>query len=147
MYLACQGLWVRSGNTDVAIVGAPNPVLSPELNIALSNISFLSTEGKCFSFDHRASGYARGEGFTALVLKPLSKALAAGDNIRALDTYQRAGLDMNVTRYFEAQGTGTAVGDPIEAHAIGKSFRNHRSDTKPLYVGAVKSNIGHLGGC
>lgn len=171
--LACQGLW--AGTSDTAIVGAANLILSPELNIALCNMNFLSPDGKCYSFDHRASGYARGEGFSALVLKPLSKALAAGDTIRALvrsiasnqdghtnggitqpskemqarlirDTYARAGLDMDATRFFEAHGTGTVVGDPTEARAIGESFRQYRTNHEPMYVGAIKSNIGHLGG-
>ena len=78
------------------------------------------------------------------------------------DTYSRAGLDMSLTRFFEAHGTGmyiqflvlegtlidlgTAVGDPIEATAIGESFRKYRAIEEPLYVGAVKSNIGHLEG-
>ncbi|KAF2804409.1 reducing type I polyketide synthase [Mytilinidion resinicola] len=173
LHLACQGLWV--GTSDMAIVAAANLILSPELNIALSNMNFLSRDGKCYSFDHRASGYARGEGFAVLVLKPLSKALAAGDTIRALvrstasnqdghtsggitqpsndmqtqlirSTYTKASLDMRETRFFEAHGTGTAVGDPIEARAIGESFREYRSDDQPLYVGAVKSNVGHLEG-
>lgn len=173
MDLACQGLW--AGQTEMAIVAATNLILSPELNIALSNMNFLSPGGKCFSFDHRASRYARGEGFSAVVIKPLSKALGAGDNIRALirsissnqdghnaggitqpsrdmqaklirETYAKAGLDMRETRLFEAHSTGTLVGDPTEARAIGESFREHRSDDAPLYVGAVKSNLGHLEG-
>jgi acyl transferase domain-containing protein/NADPH:quinone reductase-like Zn-dependent oxidoreductase/SAM-dependent methyltransferase len=173
MDLACQGLW--AGTSDMAIVGAANLILSPELNIALCNMNFLSPDGKCYSFDNRASGYARGEGFSAMILKPLSKALAAGDNIRALvrsigsnqdgytpggitqpsremqtklirETYAKADLDMRETRFFEAHGTGTSVGDPTEARAIGESFRPHRTDDEPLYVGAVKSNVGHLEG-
>jgi acyl transferase domain-containing protein len=60
------------------------------------------------------------------------------------NTYAKANLDLGVTRFFEAHGTGTPVGDPIEAKAIGESFQ--RSSENPLYVSAVKSNIGHLGG-
>ncbi|ORX93617.1 reducing type I polyketide synthase [Clohesyomyces aquaticus] len=164
-----------AGTNDMALVGATNLILSPELNIALSNMNFLSRDGKCYSFDDWASGYARGEGFTVLILKPLSKALAAGDTIRALvrgtatnqdghtkggitqpstemqvqlirDAYARYALDMRDTRFFEAHGTGTLIGDPIEAQAIGETFREFRTNNEPLYVGAVKSNIGHLEG-
>ncbi|KAJ4300071.1 hypothetical protein N0V90_005320 [Kalmusia sp. IMI 367209] len=173
--LACQGLW--SGQTDMAIVAASNLNLSPELNISLSNMGFLSPDGRCFSFDHRANGYARGEGVATLIIKPLSKAIESGDQIRALirsigsnqdgrtsggitqpssamqaelirGTYRRVGtgLDMSKTRFFEAHGTGTAIGDPIEAQAIGECFREHRFDNEPLFVGAVKSNIGHTEG-
>jgi acyl transferase domain-containing protein/NADPH:quinone reductase-like Zn-dependent oxidoreductase/SAM-dependent methyltransferase len=173
--LACQGLW--SGQTDMGIVASSNLILSAELNISLSNMGFLSPDGRCFSFDHRANGYARGEGVAALIIKPLSKAIESGNQIRALirsigsnqdgrtnggitqpsramqaelirGTYRRAGtgLDMSKTRFFEAHGTGTAIGDPTEARAIGECFREHRSDKEPLYVGAVKSNIGHTEG-
>ncbi|KAF2462582.1 uncharacterized protein BDR25DRAFT_363876 [Lindgomyces ingoldianus] len=171
--LACQGLW--SGQSDIAIIAASNLILSPEINISLSNMNFLSPDGRCFSFDHRANGYARGEGVATLVVTPLSKALAIGVPIRALirsvctnqdgrttggitqpsqnmqaalirETYRRANLDMAHTRFFEAHGTGTAIGDPTEANAIGECFRSHRSGCEPLHVGALKSNIGHLEG-
>lgn len=142
-------------------------------------MNFLSSDAKCYSFDHRANGYARGEGFGVLVLKPVSQAIKDGDTIRALirsvgvnqdgntsggitqpskdlqarlikNTYRKAGLDMGKTRFFEAHGkhnlsrssrrilrelgTGTSIGDPIEARAIGECFRNYRSPKEPLYV-------------
>jgi acyl transferase domain-containing protein len=62
------------------------------------------------------------------------------------DTYEKAGLSMKPTRFFEAHGTGTAVGDPIESKALGSAFRRIRSPDDPLWVGALKSNIGHLEG-
>ncbi|KAG8531947.1 Type I Iterative PKS [Bacidia gigantensis] len=171
--LACNGIW--SGQSKMAIAAGANVIFTPELNIALSNMSFLSPDAKCYSFDHRANGYARGEGYGVLVLKPVSQAIQDGDTIRALirstglnqdghthggitqpskdlqaslirETYQKAGLDMERTRFFEAHGTGTAIGDPLEARAIGECFRNYRKPSEPLYVGAVKSNIGHLEG-
>ena len=148
--------------------------------MALCNMNFLSPDGRCYSFDDRANGYARGEGFATFILKHLSKALRSADTIRALirsvgvnqdghtsggitqpskdmqaqlirETYNKAGLDMGVTRFFEAHGksrhllmspsmnltligTGTAVGDPTEARAIGECFRKYRSVDDPLYV-------------
>ncbi|PVH93388.1 reducing type I polyketide synthase [Periconia macrospinosa] len=170
--LACEGLW--NGTSDLAIVCGANLIFSPELNIALSNMAFLSPDGKCFSFDHRANGYARGEGFAALVLKRQSD-VNGGDSVRALirstatnedgrtqggitqpskemqirlirEAYEKAGMDINCTTYFEAHGTGTSVGDPIEASAIGECFGRWRTPKNPLYVGSVKSNIGHLEG-
>jgi acyl transferase domain-containing protein/NADPH:quinone reductase-like Zn-dependent oxidoreductase/ubiquinone/menaquinone biosynthesis C-methylase UbiE len=171
--LACQGLWNK--RTDAAIVAGANLILSPEMNISLSSLNFLSKDGRCFSFDHRANGYARGEGFAVLVLKPLSKALADGHKIRALirsvgsnqdgrttggmmypsremqaelirETYKRANLDMSLTAHFESHGTGTNVGDPTEARALGEAFAPYRSRDNPLYIGALKGNIGHLEG-
>ncbi|TVY91260.1 Highly reducing polyketide synthase [Lachnellula willkommii] len=171
--LSCNGLW--SGQSRMGVVAGSNLILSPELNIALSSMSFLSKDGQCFSFDQRGNGYGRGEGFGVLILKRLSDAIQDGDTIRALirstgvnqdgntpggvtqpsrvsqaalitDTYRKAGLGMGLTRFFEAHGTGTAIGDPIEARAIGDSFRDQRPENDKLLIGAVKANLGHLEG-
>lgn len=151
-----------------------NTTWALEPYLILANMNFLSPDSRCHSFDHRANGYARGEGFGVLVLKRLVDAIRDGDSIRAVvrstgsnsdgrtpgitqpskdaqerlirETYEKAGLDLKATRFFEAHGTGTPVGDPIEAGAIGGAFGEHRSPEEPLYVGAVKSNIGHLEG-
>ena len=140
--------------------------------IALADLNFLSPDSRCYSFDHRANGYSRGEGFGVVIIKTLSEALRNGDTIRAViratsatqdgrtpgitqpnsraqedmirETYHTAGLDMEETRYFEAHGTGTPLGDPLEANAIHAAF--NRSREEPMYIGAVKSNIGHLEG-
>jgi acyl transferase domain-containing protein len=130
----------------------------------------MSPDSTCYSFDERANGYSRSEGFGVILLKRLSRAISDGDTIRAVvrstgcnqdghtpgitqpsqraqerltrETYQRAGLDMSITRYFEAHGTGTQLGDPTEACAISNSFTERTTDD-PLYIGALKSNIGH----
>ncbi|KAL4860796.1 hypothetical protein BDV12DRAFT_208828 [Aspergillus spectabilis] len=170
--LACQGLTM--GESDTAIVAGSNTLFGMDTSLILSNMNFLSPDSRCYSFDHRANGYARGEGFGVLVLKRMSDALRDSDAIRAVirstgsnsdgrtpgiaqpsgeaqeklirETYAKANLDPGVTRFFEAHGTGTAVGDPIEAGAIGAVFGQHRSTEEPLYIGAVKSNVGHLEG-
>ena len=145
----------------------------------LHNMGFLSRQSKSFSFDARADGYARGEGFGVLIIKPLSTAIADRDPIRALirsthtnsdgytqgitvpngrsqtelirKCYAKAGLDMGLTRFVEAHGklqaskrcknmlnhimgTGTFVGDPIEANAIGTAFQEFTSPSNPLYM-------------
>lgn len=140
----------------------------------LAEHGFLSPDGKCYSFDHRANGYSRGEGFGIVVLKRLSDAIREGNTIRAVirntssnqdgkspgitqptksaqvdlirKAYAGADIDFASTRYFEAHGTGTAVGDPIEASAISEVFSEFRSAEDPIFVGALKSNIGHLEG-
>ncbi|KAI0149675.1 hypothetical protein F4776DRAFT_659576 [Hypoxylon sp. NC0597] len=170
--LACQAL--RNGEAESAIVTGSNLILGPTIYQMLSSLGFLSTDSKCYSFDHRANGYARGEGVIALVIKPLSDAVRDGDMIRAVirstssnqdghtpgltqpspqaqeelirQVYKKANLPLDVTRYFEAHGTGTPVGDPIEMKAIGRVFRTSRSAEEPLYVGSIKANIGHLEG-
>ena len=133
---------------------------------------FLSDEGRCYSFDDRGSGYGRGEGIAALIIKPLDAALAAGDPIRAIirntavnqdgktpgttmpsseaqesmirSAYADAGLDPTETAYVEAHGTGTKVGDPLEITAIAAVLSKGRTHSNPLFVGSVKANIGHL---
>ncbi|KAF2868359.1 hypothetical protein BDV95DRAFT_500684 [Massariosphaeria phaeospora] len=173
--LACQSM--RSGDATAALVIGSSALLSPELTTLLANMRFLSPDSRCFSFDARANGFARGEGVVALVVRPLDDALARGDVIRAVirasasnqdgrtptltqpsvaaqealirHVYAKAGLGLDATRYFEAHGTGTAVGDPIEINAIGRVFRPFRSPEEPLYVqvplgGSIKANIGHL---
>jgi hypothetical protein len=108
--------------------------MAPEFSAGLDNLGMLSKDSRCFSFDHRANGYARGEGFGVLVIKPLHDAIKDGDTIRAVirssasnqdgktpsltmpgkeaqerlirDTYKKAALDLRSTRYFEAHGTG-----------------------------------------
>jgi acyl transferase domain-containing protein len=139
----------------------------------MSHHGLLSAEGRCFSFDHRADGYSRGEGVGTIILKPLHRAIRDGDTIRAIvrgtgvnqdgktqgitlpsskaqaglirDVYQNAGLEPQETMFVEAHGTGTAAGDPIEARALAEVFRSTHNGI-PLYVGASKSNLGHLEG-
>jgi acyl transferase domain-containing protein len=159
-----------------AVVAGANLFYNPDLMMPSVAMRFHSPDSKCYSFDHRANGYARGEGFGSLIIKRLSKAIRDVDTIRAVvrgtginqdgrtpgitlpsraaqetlirDTYKKAGLDLAQTRYFEAHGTGTAAGDPIEAGAIAGAFLKARTsnDGEPLIVGAIKTNIGHLEG-
>ncbi|KAI2485149.1 Fatty acid synthase S-acetyltransferase [Pyrenophora tritici-repentis] len=173
LHLACQS--IRAKESTMAIVAGCNVILNPDtIMMSLSNLQFLSPDSLCYSFDHRANGYSRGEGFGVIVLKPLSQALSNNDTIRAVirasssnqdgrtpgitqpsgdaqalliqETYEKAGLDLGTTRFFEAHGTGTQIGDTTEAAAIHSVFGKYRSPEEPLIVGAVKSNIGHLEG-
>ncbi|KNG87291.1 putative polyketide synthase [Aspergillus nomiae NRRL 13137] len=173
LHLACQDL--RAGTASMALVGGANLVFHPQFMKVMSNANFLTPDSQCWSFDERANGYARGEGIAMLVVKRLKDALHNGDTIRAVirntgsnqdgrtpgitqpclesqialikETYRRANIDMQPTRFFETHGTGTSVGDPIEATAIGRAFSYCRTSHDPLYLGAVKANIGHLEGC
>ncbi|KAF2464560.1 reducing type I polyketide synthase [Lindgomyces ingoldianus] len=169
--MAVQGL--RSGDSGMALVGGTNSILGPDSFLSLTNMNFLSHDSLSYSFDERGNGYSKGEGHCVIILKRVSDAIRDGNTIRAVirstgsnqdghtpgitqpsataqetlirDTYRKAGLDLVSTKYVEAHGTGTAVGDPLEASAISNCFGN--PDTNhPVYIGAVKSNIGHLEG-
>ncbi|KAL7948053.1 putative polyketide synthase [Trichoderma barbatum] len=161
LHLAVQS--IRSGESDSAIVAASNLHLQPHDMISMSLLGLFNEHGKTFAFDHRAkSGFARGEGTGCLILKPLHKALKDNDKIRSViintgtnqdgktsgltnpsgDAQER--LIRDDTGYVEAHGTGTRAGDPIEANSIYRVFGAGRTKRMPLYMGSVKSNVGHL---
>ncbi|KAF4539180.1 Polyketide synthase [Lasiodiplodia theobromae] len=169
LHLAAQSL--QHGECEVAIIGACCLNLSPTRWIQLSKLGLINPDGRTLAFDHRvSSGYARGEGAACAILKPLDRALADDDRIYATvlgtgighggrgpsitypgsaaqmrlirEVYARAGLDPRDVAFVEAHAAGTAVGDPIEASAIGGVFGAR--DGPPLYIGSVKSNVGHL---
>ncbi|KAK4200776.1 lovastatin diketide synthase LovF [Triangularia verruculosa] len=169
--MACRS--IATGESSMSIVAGCNLLLTPDLFISLSNLGFLSPDGVSHSFDQRANGYGRGEGFGVLVIKSVSAAIRDEDTIRAViratatnqngrtslalpskemqkklieETYHRGGVDMSQTRYFESHGTGTAVGDPLEALAIGGAFKALEAKKDSVIVGALKANIGHLEG-
>ncbi|KAM0794178.1 putative polyketide synthase [Usnea florida] len=173
LHLAYQS--IRIGESDQALVTGANMILHPNFISQLPSMHMLSPYGISYSFDSRANGYARGEAIAGLIVKPLSKAIADGNTIRAIvrgsganqddktpgitmpsgkaqaalirSTYAAAGLSLNDTAYFESHGTGTSLGDPIELGAIGESFGAERSPKAiPLYVGSVKTNVGHTEG-
>ncbi|KAJ4371953.1 hypothetical protein N0V83_003726 [Neocucurbitaria cava] len=170
LHLACQSL--RTGESDIAIVGGTSLLLNPEWFMSLSNQGFISPDGKCKSFDESGNGYGRGEGFGCVVLKRVDDAVLAGDPIRAVirgsgsnqdghtkgftvpsaeaqatliqDVYRGAGLDFKDTRYVEAHGTGTQAGDFQETTALARTIATTNTSQNKLLIGSVKSNIGHL---
>ncbi|KAL6886030.1 putative polyketide synthase [Trichoderma evansii] len=171
LHNAVQSL--RSGESTMSLVGGVNILLDPQRFTYQSKLKMFSPDGRCFSFDDRANGYGRGEGCGCVVLKPLSAAIKDGDRIRAVirnsalnqdgrtpqgisvpsgeaqeelirRAYAEVGLIPTETDYAEAHGTGTAVGDPIEAEAIANVLARPRSSNQgPLIIGSMKGNIGH----
>lgn len=167
---ACQSL--RLGECDLALAGGVNLMLTPYSFVLLSKFRALSPDGRCKTFDAAADGYARGEGAGVVVLKRLSDALEAGDNILAVvrgtavnhdgrssgisvpnpaaqqavirSALEQARMDPADIGYVEAHGTGTALGDPIELRALQQAVGRHHTEGNPLLVGSVKTNIGHL---
>ncbi len=170
LHQACRSL--RSGEIDQALVGGVNLALTPELFVTFSNARMLSPTGRCATFDAAADGYVRGEGAALVVLKRLQDAEQAGDRILAIirgsavnqdgrsngltapsgsaqQAVIRAALrDAAVTpdqiSYVETHGTGTPLGDPIEVNALSAVLNEGRRGDQPCWIGAVKSQIGHL---
>jgi acyl transferase domain-containing protein/ubiquinone/menaquinone biosynthesis C-methylase UbiE len=170
VHQACNAL--RLGECDMAIAAAANLIIGPDQQIGLSNLHMLSEEGRSYPFDDRGSGYGRGEGVAALILKPLEQAIADRDPIRGVilgsavnqdgrtiegithpstsaqialqrRLYRQLNLDPASVSYVEAHGTGTAAGDKVEIDALAEVFCTGKR-TKALNVGSIKSNIGHL---
>lgn len=161
---------IRAGAIDTAIVGGVNLLLSPFSYVGFSRASMLSPTGLCRPFDASADGYVRSEGSIVVVLRSMSSALKSRNRIHAVivgsginqdgrttgmslpspesqkqlleQVYGEFRVDPADLSYLEAHGTGTRVGDPIEADALGKGLAQKRS--RPLPIGSVKSNVGHL---
>lgn len=170
VHLALQSL--RSGESNLCLVGGVNLILSPEATITYSLARMISPDGRCKTFDAKANGYVRGEGCGIVVLKRLSDALRDSDNIVALirgSAINEDGLSNGLTApngpsqeavihqalvnsgvspaqisYVELHGTGTSLGDPIEARALGAVLAKNRPTGSRCAVGSVKTNIGHL---
>ena len=161
-----------SGETEAALVAGISLHLHPYGFIGFSKASMLSRHGRCRVFDAGADGYVRSEGGGVVLLKPLKQALADGNRILAVvagtgvnsdgrkagltvpsheaqaallrEVYSDAGISPLEIDYFEAHGTGTTVGDPIETRAIGEAIGRLRPADRPLPIGSIKGNIGHL---
>ncbi len=172
VHLACESL--REGRSELALAGGVQLNVSPASATLAAKFGGLSPDGRCFAFDARANGYVRGEGGALVVLKPLSEAIAAGDRIYCVIhggavnndgggegltaprqsaqeevlrlAYRRAGVHPGKVQYVEAHGSGTRLGDRTEAAALGGVLGAGRSALRPLLVGSVKTNIGHLEG-
>ena len=165
---ACQS--IRSGESTHALAGGVSLHLHPYGFIVFSKASMLSRRGRCNVFDADADGYVRSEGGGLFLLKDYEMAVRDGDRILAVvansavntdgkksgmtipsykaqatllqETYAAVGIAPADIDYMEAHGTGTAVGDPIETRALGEAIGRHRS--KPLLIGSIKSNLGHM---
>ncbi|MYB86795.1 MAG: SDR family NAD(P)-dependent oxidoreductase, partial [Acidimicrobiaceae bacterium] len=168
VHQAVSGL--QRGEADLALAGGVHAILSGRLFELRGNAGMLAPDGRCKTFDAAANGYVRGEGCGILVLKRLSDAEADGDRIWGVirgtalnqdgasqgltvpngeaqqqviaDALAWAGVAPADVDYVETHGTGTPVGDPIEAEATGMAYCAGRD--RPLLIGSVKTNVGHL---
>ncbi|MFC4465278.1 SDR family NAD(P)-dependent oxidoreductase [Streptomyces xiangluensis] len=170
IHLACEA--IRSGQCDTALAGGVNLTPHPNKHLVLGQRKFLSSDGRCRSFGEGGDGYVPGEGVGAVLLKPLERAIADGDQIHGVikgtavnhggrtsgysvptpvaqgkviaDALTDAGVDPRALSYLEAHGTGTSLGDPIEVLGLEQAFRRAGGAPERLAIGSVKSNIGHL---
>ncbi|MEV4145575.1 beta-ketoacyl synthase N-terminal-like domain-containing protein [Amycolatopsis sp. NPDC049691] len=168
VHQAMQSL--RRGESEIALAAGVNVLLSPGITASFHRAGVLAADGHCKPFDAAADGIARGEGCGVVVLKPLRA--ARGDRILAVlrgsavnsdgrsngltapnplaqadllrSAYAAAGVDPSSVDYVEAHGTGTPLGDPLEAGALSAVLG--RAADRPLLLGSVKSNLGHLEG-
>ncbi|WP_424190148.1 SDR family NAD(P)-dependent oxidoreductase [Actinokineospora sp. G85] len=165
---------LRRGEADLAIVGGVNVMLTAAVTGTFARSGVLAADGRCKAFDAAADGIGRGEGCGVVVLRRLADARARGDRVLAVvrgsatnsdgrsngimapnpdaqtallaEVYPAAEVDPATVDYVEAHGTGTPLGDPIEAGALGAVLGAGRGAGRPLLVGSVKTNLGHLEG-
>ncbi|WP_264079042.1 type I polyketide synthase, partial [Mycobacterium szulgai] len=164
---------LRNGEADVVVAGGVNALITPMVTIGFDEIgAVLAPDGRIKSFSSDADGYTRSEGGGMLVLKRVDDARRDGDQILAViagsavnhdgrsngliapnqdaqadvlrRAYKDAGIDPRNVDYIEAHGTGTILGDPIEAEALGRVVGRGRPADRPALLGAVKTNVGHL---
>ena len=163
---------LQRGEVDMALAGGVNVVLSPAISRFMMDVGMLSPTGQCRPFDASANGYVRGEGCGIVVLKRLSDAEADGDRIWAVirgsavnqngasagltvpngpaqvrvmeDAVAQAGITPSEVDYLEAHAVGSQLGDPIEMNAVASVYGKDREEDRPLLVGSIKSNIGHV---
>lgn len=169
LYLSIQAL--QNHECDLGIVGGVSTMFTPDTTMYMCNAKALSPEGKCKTFDSSADGYVRGEGCAVFILKRLGEAEEAGDRILGViksasvnhdgksagltvpnqqaqmtlikETLEKAKIEPKDVQYIEAHGTATPLGDPIEISALNTIYEGSHQDDDPLYVGCVKTNLGH----
>ena len=170
VHQAIQSL--RARECRMALAAGVNLMLTPDSHVLLSRSNMLAPDGRCKTFDASADGYGRGEGCVALILKRLSDATADRDRVLAVlrgsavnqdgpssgltapngpaqEAVIRQALRNGSVRpdevgYVEAHGTGTVLGDPIEVRALAHVYGENRRRDRPLLIGSLKTNVGHL---
>ncbi|MGD2092501.1 MAG: SDR family NAD(P)-dependent oxidoreductase, partial [Candidatus Aminicenantes bacterium] len=169
IHLACHSL--QRGECDMAVAGGVNVSIHPNKYLLLGQGKFASSKGRCESFGQGGDGYVPGEGVGAVLIKPLSQAIAHGDHIYGIikasainhggktngyfvpnpnaqasviaQAFKQAGISPRAISYIEAHGTGTILGDPIEITGLTKAFQQYTKDKQFCAIGSAKSNIGH----
>ena len=170
LHLACQSLHQKE--CDTAVVGGVYAVMMPQTLIVGCRMGMFAADGRCKTFATQADGYGLGEGCGIILLKRMDDALKNGDQIKAIirgsavnedghsngltapnglaqqrvirQALYNAGISPALVSYVEAHGTGTPLGDPIEMESVQAVLGAGRAPEKPLWIGSVKTNLGHL---
>ncbi|WP_052376906.1 type I polyketide synthase, partial [Chondromyces apiculatus] len=170
VHLACQSL--RQRECAMAVAGGVSLIVSPLSTLIASRLMAMAPDGRCKAFAAGADGFVRGEGCGVVILKRLSDALAEGDTIHAVirgsavnqdgrsssltapnglaqqallrRVLEVAGVSPADIGFVEAHGTGTALGDPVEVQALGAVLAEGRPADRPVLLGSIKANLGHL---
>ena len=170
IHMACQSL--RFGEINLAIAGGVSLMITPDLMVSMSKLGFMAPDGRCKTFDERADGFGRGEGCGIVVLKRLSDAISDSDRILAIirgsavnqdgrstlltapngpaqvtlirEALASAQVEPGRIGFFEAHGTGTVLGDPIEVEAIAETVGQASAGATLCLLGSAKANLGHL---
>ncbi|MDV8077250.1 polyketide synthase Pks13 [Rhodococcus sp. IEGM 1370] len=163
---------LRTGESDLAVAGGVNMLLAPPITVGFGQTGVLAPDGRIKAFSSDANGMIRSEGGGLVVLKRLEDAERDGDQVLAVIAgsainqdgrsngllapnpdaqadalrfaYRDAGINPSGVDYIEAHGTGTILGDPIEADALGRVVGRGRDADKPALLGSAKTNFGHL---
>ncbi|GAB2650839.1 polyketide synthase Pks13 [Nocardia goodfellowii] len=163
---------LRGGDADLALAGGVNMLLAPMATLGFDANGGVAKDGHIKAFSSDADGMVRSEGGGLVVLKRLADAERDGDTIYAVvkgtavnndgrsngllapnpdaqadvlrRAYRDAGIAPSTVDYIEAHGTGTLIGDPIEAEALGRVVGRGRADDQPALLGSAKTNFGHL---
>jgi myxalamid-type polyketide synthase MxaE and MxaD len=169
VHLAAQSL--RAGECDTALAAGVNLLLAREMSLVYARLHVLAPDGRCKTFDASADGYVRGEGCGVVVLRRLADARRDGDRILAVlrgsavnqdgpsngltapngDAQEAvirqalavAGVEPGAVSFVECHGTGTPIGDPIEVHALGRTYGAGRAAGEPVVIGSAKTTVGH----
>lgn len=169
LHLACQSL--KLGECQYAIASGVNLSLSEHKYLTFCSMNAFSRSDQLNPFDESADGYLPGEGIASLLLKPLAKAMTDSDLILGvikgsavnaagmasgptvpnpeqetqvmIEAWTKSNINPETISYFEAHGTGTKVGDPLEVNAIKKAFSTFTEKKQFCALGTIKSNIGH----
>lgn len=173
IHLAMQSL--KSGECNLAFAGAANAIVDSFISVGYSRSGLLSEYGACHFGSKNPDGYVRSEGAAVIILKRLSDAIKDNNQIYAIlpssvvnndgasdkymlapsaitqqimleEAYRKANINPQDVKFIEGHGTGTKAGDPAEINSIWRALSKNRDLDNKIYIGSVKTNIGHTEG-